>query len=173
MLKSDKIQQPDPGLMNEIIEGVKILHEKLKYASFKPDIIMSFSRSSQIIGGMLAANFDDVEVINIPKKSVEVGNIIKHKMIVYGNGMKLTPEYYADKKILIVYMAINRGRGLEKAMDYLWGLDIKGDFKVATIYMGNMSREIFQDILYFKEIENFKNTFNNFPWVIEQYHFDG
>ena len=172
MSKNKTTIQDNYHAINEIIGGIEILIKELNNASFKPDIIMAFTRASQVVAGMLAVNFENVEVIGIPKKTVDVENIIKHKMTVYGCGIEMKSNYFENKKILIMYMAINRGRSLEKVMNYIWMSDIKGEIKVATIYISSASRSVFNEALFAYETNDIIQKFNNFPWAINKYHFD-
>ncbi|MDR2981395.1 MAG: hypothetical protein LBV12_04020 [Puniceicoccales bacterium] len=123
---------------NSISRSVKILHEKMKSAHYRPDYIICTGRSGAVIGAMLSARFRQPNIpIIVLTLSYSLGEN-KPGSLLLGkqrlDGINECIEFKGIRNVLVVTSDVMTGRSMELAIKLLELKDVQIS-ATASIYI--------------------------------------
>lgn len=148
-----------------ISEGLIAIDNKLREDNFHPDMIIAFSRSSAVLAGMLANHLKVVELMVIPRKR----NSNPKPGFEVGYCLALDANQLANKKILVVFYAIESGMTLENGLDFLRNQGLDDNWRVVSLYISPVAKRRYRDV-FAVHVTTTADVMIETPWTVGEYH---
>ena len=161
--------------ITEIRKGLETIGKRLLQQAFRPDIIVAFNRSGVAIAGMLAPNLQVDEIVSISRVPKEAGSraTVSKRTYAVGELIRLIPEKWRGKKILIVFMLMDTGNTIEDSLRHMTKEGVAYNeevLQVATMYITSGAKNRWPNAIYAHEAMD-RSILKRLPWIADDYDF--
>lgn len=145
------------------------LEQGLAAKSIQPKSIITFDRSSAIVGGMLAQRLGISELISLPRTVTDNEDALTPRKISVGENLELQVEPDELKDSLVFIFQLRTGSTFEAGMKGL--ISGNGQFTGSTLamYATEGAKARFPKLETLKTIKEGENPNEDFPWISGKY----
>lgn len=153
--------------------GFKRVSRKLNQLGFKPDIIVSFSRSGAISAGTMALNLN-VQSCYVFSRVLKNSDSKKKEenRFEFEGIFKIDEGQFINKKVLVMSFSMFTCETVKAGLSHLEKMDVKtDDIKVASLCVNSSALRIFPDVVFGYVSNKPDRYLKMIPWILEDYPF--
>ncbi|AXI45853.1 hypothetical protein C1J03_07285 [Sulfitobacter sp. SK012] len=150
----------------------KSLYDMEKFISenaIRPKLIITFDRSSAIVGGMLAQRMGISELLALPRSTSETDDELSQRRISVGKNLELLLQPDELEHSLVFIFQLRTGSTFEAGMKSLLAGNNKFPGASVAMYVTEGAKARFPKLLTLKTIKEGESPNAEFPWISGKY----